>query len=209
LIEVQAREWVDLARYSWARDLLLPVGSIREHALAEADAAGHPGFKGAPEAALNFLLLLSAAEQVTADYLGRGGLDLSPLRKAMGGRRIAAAALSGLETAAEHLCSIRASIGERGIARQLEDLRGLALEVATAIAGGKPRVAIDPSDVARRFPSHESALTRCRMKSWSWASARLAPTWLRSLRDGFARAGLRRVTQLCGRKRHWSDWRLT
>jgi hydroxymethylpyrimidine pyrophosphatase-like HAD family hydrolase len=164
LIEVEAREWVDLARYSWARDLLLPVGSIREHALAEADAAGHPGSNGAPEAALNFLLLLSAAEQVTADYLARGGLDLSPLRKAMRGKRIAAAALSGLETVAEHLCSIRASIGERGIARQLEDLRGLALEVATAIAGGEPRVAIDPSDVARRFPPPESALTGCRMK---------------------------------------------
>jgi hydroxymethylpyrimidine pyrophosphatase-like HAD family hydrolase len=164
MIEVQASEWVDLARYSWARDLLLPVGSIREHALAEADAAGRPGSKGAPEAALNFLLLLSAAEQVTADYLARGGVDLSPLRKAMRGSRIAAATLSGLETVAEHLCSIRASISERGIARQLEDLRGLALEVATAIAGGKPRVATDPSDVARRFPQPESALTRRRMK---------------------------------------------
>lgn len=164
MIDVQAREWVDLARYSWARDLLLPLSSIREHALTEADAAQQAGSQGAPEASLNLLLLLCAAEQVAADNLARGGLDLSPLRKAMRGRRFATASFSRLETFAEGLCSIRATVGERGIARQLEDLRGLALEVATAIARGEPRVAVDPSDVARCFPPPESALAGCRMK---------------------------------------------
>jgi len=164
LIEVQAGDWVDLTRYSWARDLLLPFSSIRAHALAEADAGRQAGFQGAPEAALNLLLLICAAEQVAADHLARGGLDLSPLRKALRGRHFAKAALSGLEASAERLCSIRASIGEREIASQLEALRGLALEVAAAIARGEPTLAFGVGEVARRFAPPQSALAGSRMK---------------------------------------------
>ncbi len=163
MIEARSSVWVDLARYCWAKDLLLSLGAIRDHALAEADAAGEGRPEGAPDAMLNLFLLLCAAEQITADHLAKGGLDLSPVRRAIHSRELGAASFV-FEAFAERLCSIRASLLDREIVRELQDLRGLVVRVATAIAQEAPAITIDPSELERCFPASKPALTSRRLK---------------------------------------------
>lgn len=163
MIEVRSPEWVDLARYSWARDLLLTLGSVRDHALAEADAARVGRFEGAPDAMLNLLLLLCAAEQITADHLAKGGLDLSPVRRAVHTKGVAGASFA-LEAVAERLISTRATILERDVARALDSTRWVALRIATAMAQGAPSIPIDLSELERCFLDSRPALARRRLK---------------------------------------------
>jgi hydroxymethylpyrimidine pyrophosphatase-like HAD family hydrolase/adenine/guanine phosphoribosyltransferase-like PRPP-binding protein len=163
LIEERSAEWVDLVRYGWAKDLLLGLGSIRDHALAEADAAREPRTEGAPDALLNLLLLLCAGEQITADHLAQGGLDLSPVRRAVHTRALIVA-LSAFEVLAEQLTSTRATLLESDVARALGRTRSLALLVAGAIAQGATSVRVDPSELERCFPASRPELTRRRLK---------------------------------------------
>jgi hydroxymethylpyrimidine pyrophosphatase-like HAD family hydrolase len=154
---------VDLERYSWAKDLQLSLGSIRDHALSEADAARVARPEGAPHATLNLLLLLCAAEQITADHLAQGGLDLSSVRRAVR-TRVLRGALFAFEALAEQLTSTRATFLERDAARALGHIRSQALLVAVALAQGAMSIGVDRFELERCFTVAAPELARRRLK---------------------------------------------
>lgn len=162
MIGVHRGQEIDLARYGWARDLLLSLAAIRNHALEEFDAARRPRPEGAPEAKLNLFLLLCAVEQVIADHLSRGGLDLSPVRRRAGSSRAASRAIGLAEGTVEAVCSIRSSLAERGTARRLERVRAITLAIATDLAAHKSELPIARSEVEALFADLDPELAgRC------------------------------------------------
>jgi len=163
LIEIEPHPSVDLARYGWARNLLLRFGSLRSHTLDEAEAAASGSAEGAPEAQLNLLLLLCAAEQLAADHLARGGLDLSSIRRLMRRDGLTSTLLNALENASASLCSVRAST-DRRTAHRLAAVRALALKVAESIARGEASTTIEPSAIADVFADVDPELANSRMK---------------------------------------------
>jgi hydroxymethylpyrimidine pyrophosphatase-like HAD family hydrolase len=164
LIEVDPHESVDLARYGWARDLLLKFSSLRNHMLAEAEAAASGGAEGAPEAQLNLLLLLCAAEQLAADHLARGALELSSVRRFVRRDGLTSALLNALENASATLCSVRASMADHRTVHRLGVVRAMALTVAESVARGDASTAIEPSAIAEVFADAEPELANSRMK---------------------------------------------
>ncbi|TME51083.1 MAG: hypothetical protein E6I53_11365 [Chloroflexi bacterium] len=164
MIEVDPHPSVDLARYGWARNLLLKFSSLRTHALAEAQAAAGGVAEGAPEAQLNLLLLLCAAEQLAADHLARGGLELSSVRRIVRRDGLMNALLTTLENASARLCSVRASIGDHRTVHRLALVRALALKVAESVARGEASTAFEPSAIAEVFADADPVLANSSMK---------------------------------------------
>ena len=125
---------VDLTRYSWALDLTQSFAGLREHAIEEAIRL-HGGLTPAETRVglVNLLLLMSAAEQVAADHVSRGGLDLSPIRE-----RVKVAGVEVATRAAERLVAaatrVRGRIVEPDLSGEVKRLRSTTLELATALA---------------------------------------------------------------------------
>jgi hydroxymethylpyrimidine pyrophosphatase-like HAD family hydrolase len=163
LIEVEPHPAIALARYGWAKDLLLTLASIGEHARAEAEAAADR-LEGSPEARLNLLLLLCAAEQVAADHLVRGGLDLSPARRLLPARAATTIALTAVERTAEWTRSVRVSIRDRATVARIASLRRMALGVAESIARDESDAPIAVDEIGRLFAGVPQDLAASRMK---------------------------------------------
>ena len=162
--DVRLEEPFDLARYGWAKDLLLTFSAIGDHAVEEAETATHGPSAGAPEPLLNLFLLVCAAEQTAADHLARGGLELSSVRRALRGSRIGSASVTALERTSEELCSIRASAFDRPTFHRVEVLRELAMDVGTALARDETKADVDRWKMTQAFSGIEPDLAACRMK---------------------------------------------
>jgi hypothetical protein len=148
----------------WTRDLLQPLTALREHALdAAASLVDASAGEGRREAALHLLLLVCAAEQVSADHLLRGTLDLGPVAAALDRRRLPTWPLTAAVGAGGRLRALRAAAVERPTVRLTVGLRDLALRLAVELAGGPGAPWVEAVRRAFTLPD-DLSLARRRLK---------------------------------------------
>ena len=116
-------------------NLLPTLGWLRQQALELAPQV-EAAADGAATMTTDLLLLVCAIEQVLADAVGRGGLDLTAVRRRTAGDRAGAVSLR-LERWSGGLVLARRRAFDRELMAMLARVRGLALELGTALATGE------------------------------------------------------------------------
>ena len=139
----------------WRLDLLHPFASLRQLVSAQARSFEEASDS---ETLLDLFLLVCAAEQVLADHMVAGTLDLSALTSRLSSGPVAATRVMA-ERVSAGLRQARLSTRDRNLVEMLGRIRELALQLGSALAGGSPPPTSEidlafagslPSDLAER-----------------------------------------------------------